>query len=159
MSSPSEDVETIKRRLSEDTSEEFLEQVASTIVDHISDSFPEISLKARPMDAVLDEFSEKKLEEVNSTGQYERKLNYLRSYLEDEAEIESTEELTSEDVERYDKWRKYESLDRDEPLADTTLSDDMYLFREFICYMIEHRLAPARFEKSVEIPEIDYAGG
>jgi site-specific recombinase XerC len=111
------------------------------------------------MEAVLGEFRGKKLEEVESTGQYRRKLDYLQTYLEDEADIESTEDLTSEDVEQYDTWRKYESLPRDEPLADTTLSDDMYLFREFVQYLIEHRMAPVRFEKCVEIPEIDYAGG
>jgi hypothetical protein len=154
-----DDVEFLKQHLSGDPPEELLEQIASTVVDHMADSFPELSLKSRPMEAVLDEFREKKLEEVESTGQYRRKLDYLQTYLEDEALIESTEDLTSEDVEQYDTWRQYESLPRDEPLADTTLSDDMYLFREFIRYLIEHRMAPVRFEKSVEIPDIDYAGG
>ena len=154
-----DDVEFLKQHLSGDPSEELLEQIASTVVDHMADSFPELSLKSRPMEAVLDEFREKKLEEVESTGQYRRKLDYLQTYLEDEALIESTEDLTSEDVEQYDTWRQYESLPRDEPLADTTLSDDMYLFREFIRYLIEHRMAPVRFEKCVEIPDIDYAGG
>ena len=154
-----DDVEFLKQHLSGDPSEELLEQIASTVVDRMADSFPELSLKSRPMEVVLDEFREKKLEEVESTGQYRRKLDYLQTYLEDEVRIESTEDLTSEDVERYNKWRKYESLPRDEPLADTTLSDDMYLFREFIRHLIEHRMAPVRFEKCVEIPEIDYAGG
>jgi len=36
------------------------------------------------MDEVLEDFGDDKLEEVDSTGQYERKLNYLRTYLEDE---------------------------------------------------------------------------
>lgn len=154
-----DDVEFMKQRLSEDPTEEFLEQIASTVVDQMADSFPELSLKSRPMGEVLDEFREKKLEEVGSTGQYKRKLNYLQTYLEDEARVETSEDLTSEDVERYDTWRKYESLSRDEPLADTTLRDDMYLFHEFIQYLIEHRMAPVRFEKCVEIPEIDYEGG
>jgi site-specific recombinase XerD len=137
----------------------FLEQIASTVVDRMADSFPELSLKSRPMDEVLEDFGDDKLEEVDSTGQYERKLNYLRTYLEDEACVETSDDLTSEDVEGYKKWRKYESLSRDEPLARTTLRDDMYLFREFIQYMIEHRMAPARFEKRIEIPEIDYESG
>jgi integrase len=107
----------------------------------------------------LNEFREKKLEEVDSTSQYERKLNYIQTYFEDELCIETTEELTSEDVQRYATWRKYESLPREKPLEDTTLRDDLYLFREFIRYMIEHRLAPIRFEKCIEIPEIDYAVG
>ena len=154
-----DDVEFLKQHLSGDPPEELLEQIASTVVDHMADSFPELSLKSRPMEEVLSEFREKKLEEVNSTGQYKRKLNYLQTYLEDEACVETTEDLTSEDVERYDKWRKYESLSRDEPLSDTTLRDDMYLFREFIRHLIEHRMAPVRFEKCVEIPEIDYDGG
>ncbi len=154
-----DDVEFLKQHLSGDPSEELLEQIASTVVDRMADSFPELSLKSRPMDEVLEDFGDDKLEEVDSTGQYKRKLNYLRTYLEDEACVETSDDLTSEDVEGYKKWRKYESLSRDEPLARTTLRDDMYLFREFIQYMIEHRMAPARFEKRIEIPEIDYESG
>ncbi len=100
-----DDVEFLKQHLSGDPSEELLEQIASTVVDRMADSFPELSLKSRPMEVILDEFREKKLEEVESTGQYRRKLDYLQTYLEDEARIESTEDLTSEDVERYNKWR------------------------------------------------------
>jgi hypothetical protein len=154
-----DDVEFVKQQLSEDPTEELLEQIASTVVNQMADSFPELSLKSRPMNEVLSEFRERKLEEVKSKGQYGGKLDHLKTYLEDEARIETTEDLTSEDVERYNKWRKYESLPRDKPLADSTLSDDMYLFREFIRYLVEHRLAPVRFEKCVDIPEIDYNGG
>ena len=154
-----DDEEFLKQRLSEDPSEEFLEAIASTVVDEMSESFPELSLKSRPMDEVLNGFREKKLEAVDSTGQYKRKLNYLQTYLEDEARVETTDDLTSEDVERYDKWRKYESLDRDEPLSNTTLRDDMYLFREFIQHLIEHRMAPVRFEKCVNIPDNDSGEG
>lgn len=154
-----DDVEFVKKRLSEDPTEEFLEQIASTVVDQMEDSFPELSLKSRSMGEVLNEFREQKLDEVKSKGQYRRKLDYLQTYLEEEARVETTDDLTSEDVGRYDKWRKYESLPRDEPLMDTTLSDDMYLFREFIRYLIEHRMAPGRFETCVNIPKIDYAGG
>jgi site-specific recombinase XerC len=154
-----DDVEFVKQRLSEDPTEEFLEQIASTVVDQMADSFPELSLKSRSMEEVLNEFREQKLDEVKSPGQYRRKLDYLQTYLEEEARVETTDDLTSEDVGRYDKWRKYESLSRDEPLMDTTLRDDMYLFREFIRHLIEHRMAPVRFETCVNIPEIDYAGG
>ncbi len=48
-----DDVEILKERLSEDPTEEFLEQIASTVVDEIADSFPELSLKSRPMMEVL----------------------------------------------------------------------------------------------------------
>jgi len=154
-----DDVEFLKQHLSGDPSEELLEQIASTVVDRMADSFPELSLKSRPMDDVLEDFGDDKLEKVDSTGQYERKLNYLRTYLEDEARVETSDDLTSEDVDGYKKWRKYESLSRDEPLARTTLRDDMYLFREFIQYLIEHRMAPARFENRIEIPEVDYQNG
>jgi hypothetical protein len=154
-----DDEEFLKQRLSEDPSDEFLEAIASTVVDEMSESFPELSLKSRPMGEVLAEFREKKLEAVDSTGQYKRKLNYLQTFLELEVRAETTDDLSSEDVERYDTWRKYESLDRDEPLSDSTLRDDMYLFREFIQHLIEHRMAPVRFEKSVNIPEIEYESG
>ncbi|APE95716.1 hypothetical protein [Halodesulfurarchaeum formicicum] len=154
-----DDVEFLKQHLSGDPSEELLEQIASTVVDHIEDSFPELSLKSRSMEVVFDEFRQKKLDEVESTEQYTRKLDYIQTYFKDVIRVDSTDDLTSEYIEEYYKWRKYESLTRDKPLADTTLKDDMYLFREFIRYLIEHRMAPVRFEKSVRMPEIDYAGG
>lgn len=159
MSDQADDVEILKERLSEDPSEDFLEQIASTVVDEIADSFPELSLKTRPMGDVLEEFREKKLDEVDSKNHFSKKLDYLRTYLLQEIGVETTEDLTSEDVERYDKWRKYESLDREEPLSDNTLRDDMYLFREFIQHLVEHRMAPVRFEKSVKIPEVDHEAG
>lgn len=159
MSNQPDDVEFLKQHLSGDPSEELLERIASTVVDQIADSFPELSLKSRPMDEVLSDFREQKLKEVDSTGQYERKLDYLQAYLEAEVAVETSDDLSSEDVEGYEDWRRDESLPREEPLASSTLRDDMYLFREFIQYMIEHRMAPARFEKRINIPEVDYANG
>ncbi|MFB6359784.1 MAG: hypothetical protein ABEH59_00515, partial [Halobacteriales archaeon] len=50
-------------------------------------------------------------------------------------------------------------LDRDEPLSDVTLQDDMYLFREFIGYLIEHGLAPVRYYHLIDIPEINSEKG
>lgn len=159
MSNRPDDVEILKERLSEDPTEEFLEQIASTVVDEIADSFPELSLKSRPMREVLEEFRDAKLAEVGSTSQYDRKLDYLQTYLQEEIDVETTEDLASEDVKRYKNWRKYESLPREEPLSKNTLRDDMYLFREFIQHLIEHRMVPVRFEKAVEIPEVDHDAG
>src|SRR6056297_2568310 len=62
-----DDVEFLKQHLSGDPSEELLEQIASTVVDRMADSFPELSLKSRPMDEVLEDFGGDKLEEVDST--------------------------------------------------------------------------------------------
>ncbi len=159
MSDRPDDVEILKERLSEDPTDDFLEQIASTVVDEIEDSFPELSLKSRPMADVLKKFRKKKLDEVKSEDQYNRKLDYIRTYLLTEVGIETTNDLTSEDVERYNQWRKYESLDREKPLSDNTLRDDMYLFGEFIEYLAEHRMVPVRFERSIEIPEVDYGAG
>lgn len=145
MSDRQDDVEFLKQRLSDDPTEDFLEDIASTVVDEIADSFPEFSLKSRPMDDVLEEFRGNKLEEVSSKTQYIRKIKYIQTYLQEEAGVEMTQALTSEDVERYRKWRKYDSLPREKPLTDNTLRDDMYLFREFIQYLIEHRMAPSVF--------------
>jgi len=159
MSKRFDDVEFLKQHLSGDPSEELLDKIASTVVDEIAESFPELSSKSRHIDEALDDFRDDKLDEVNSTRQYKRKLDYLQTYLRDEICIETTDELESEDIERYRKWRKYDSLSREEPLADSTLSDDMYLFREFIQYLNQHRLVPDHFEKCIEIPEGDRKSG
>jgi hypothetical protein len=159
MSDSADDVEILKERLSEGPSEEFLEQVASTVVDEMAESFPELSLKTRPIAEALEEFREMKIEDIGSERQYNRKLDYLRAYLLDVVDGQTTDDISSEDVKRYKKWRKYESLNREKPLSKNTLRDDMYLFREFIQYLTEHRMAPVRFEKCIQIPEVDYAAG
>jgi len=102
-----EEVEIVKQRLSDGPRDELLEEIASIVVDHMDDSFPELSLKSRPMDKVLHEFREKKLAEVDSKNQYNRKFDYLERYLVEKEEIETTEELRSEDIDGYNYWRKY----------------------------------------------------
>lgn len=154
-----DDVDWLKQRLADDPSDDVLEDIATTVVDEIADTFPEFALKSRPMEAVLTEFRAHKLEAVETTSHYARKLAYLETYLYEEAGVETTEDLTSEDVQRYRQWRKYESLARDKPLADNTLRDDLYLFREFIRYLVEHRMAPMRFERCVEIPQVGSGQG
>lgn len=139
--------------------DELVDQVASSVVDQLTTEFSEMTRKSRPLTEVLEDFRKQKLDEVESHGQYNRKINYLKEYLQAEIDADTTDHLTSEDIERYDEWRKYESLDREEPLSNTTLRDDMYLFREFVRYMIKHRMVPVRFEKLIEIPVVDYGSG
>lgn len=159
MSDSSDKADKIKKVLSEDPSEAVLDQVASAVVDELTDSIPELSLESKPVDDVLQGFREQKLNSIESKAQYARKLDYIQTYLTEVVGAEMTDDLDSEDIERYSQWRKYESLSRDKPLEDSTLSDDMYLFGEFIQYLIEHHAAPVRFEKCINIPEVDYAGG
>ena len=159
MSDYPDKVAVLKERLSEDPTDEFLEEIASTVVDEIADSFPELSLKSRPVMEILEKFRDKKLTDVDSTDQYETKFDYIRTYLQEEIDAETTDDLASEDIERYKNWRKYDSLPRAKPLSDNTLRDDMYLFREFVQHMIEHRMVPVRFEKAVKIPNVDYENG
>ena len=144
---------------STDQSGSISDLIATTVVEEMSDRFPELSRKSRLLDEVLEEFRELKLKEVSSTEQYNRKFDYIHEYFENEIEATTTEEFTSEQVKRYKNWRKYESLDREKPLAKSTLRDDMYLFGELIGYMIEHGMVPARFANAVEKPEIDDTNG
>lgn len=139
--------------------DEFVDRVASSLVEKMSSEFPEITIKSKQLDDVLDDFREKKLEEVDSHDHYNRKIDYIEQYLISEINADTTDGLTSQDVERYEKWRKYDSLDRDKPLADNTLRDDLYLFREFIQYMAKHRMVPVRFKDLIEIPKVDYKSG
>jgi hypothetical protein len=142
-----------------DLPKELLEQVASVVVEEMAESFSELSLNSRPLDEVLQEFREDKLESVDSEEQYSTKFDYIQEYLLEEIDAQTTEELTTEEVERYSRWRKYESLQREEPLSSNTLRDDMYLFREFVQHLVKHKMSPSRFEKVIEIPVVDYDAG
>lgn len=159
MSDKIDEEELIIQRLSEDPSEELLEQIASSVVDQMEDSFPELTLNSRPVMEMLKKFKDNKLEEVESEDNYETKIEYIQTYLDEEISAETTDDLTSEMVEQYYNWRKYESLSREKPLGKSTLSDDMYLFREFITYLIGHRLVPERYKRAVEIPTINHNKG
>lgn len=149
------EVAEIKKQLSDDPSDEFLEKVATAVKSELEESIPELTFNSRPLEDVLDDFRTKKFDQVTSERQYERKLNYIETYLTNVQNIESTDQLTSEIVESYSQWRKYDSLDREKPLEPTTLQDDMYLFREFIQHLISHNLAPVRFEYVIDIPTVD----
>jgi len=155
MTDDAEEVEEIKERLSNDPSDELLESIASTIVDQMEQSFPELSFKVQDIEDTIEAFREQKLEDIESERQYSTKIDYILDYFVDEVGAETTHDLTSEDIGHFDTWRKYESLDRDEPMSDKTLSDDIYLFDEFISHMVEHKLVPARFIEQVEQPDVN----
>jgi len=152
-------VDLLKKKLSDNPNDELITLIASTVVDEMGDQFPELKIRSRKIQEVIEEFREKKLGEVRSERQYSRKIDYIETYFHTEVTHTVTDELTSEDIERYRKWRKYESLHRDDPLSDTTLRDDMYLFRDFVEYLAEHKLVPVRLTKSIDIPQINYEGG
>lgn len=159
MAAGTEEIETIRELLSDNPSESFLQLIASAVKDELEDSIPELTLNSKPMIDALDDFREIKLAQVGAKSHYKRKLTYVESYLVDVKAIGSTGDLTSEIVQQYTDWRKYDSLDRDEPLSNVTLQDDMYLFREFIRYLVEHRFAPVRFLQIIEIPKTNPEAG
>jgi site-specific recombinase XerC len=155
MTGETDEIKKIKEQLSNDPSDELLESLAATIVAEMEDSFPELSFKIQAIEDTIESFRDEKLEEVDSEQQYATKIDYVLEYFVNEVGVETTDDLTSEDIGRFDTWRKYESLTRENPLSDKTLSDDMYLFDEFVAFMIEHKLVPARFAEQVEQPDTD----
>ncbi|MFC6875469.1 hypothetical protein [Halobellus marinus] len=60
------DAEVLKQILSGDPSEELVEKVASAVVEEFEESFPELSLKSRPLADALEDFRTDKLAEVRS---------------------------------------------------------------------------------------------
>ncbi|MFB6359783.1 MAG: hypothetical protein ABEH59_00510, partial [Halobacteriales archaeon] len=95
------DIETLLALLSEDPSDEFLEQVATAVKEQLEDSIPELTLNVRSMADVLDDFEDQKREDVNNESPYVTKIEYLRTYLLDEQDLKSTDELSSQIVEKY----------------------------------------------------------
>ncbi|MFB6197728.1 MAG: hypothetical protein ABEI52_05585 [Halobacteriaceae archaeon] len=138
--------------LSEELSQELASDIAETVVEQLDDQFDELGLKSESLETVLADFQTRKMQDVAVERQYRRKIGYIETYLTEVRDRQATDDLTDKDIEGYERWRKRESLDRDAPLAASTLQDDMYLFREFVRYLIEHRMAPARFEHHVRIP-------
>lgn len=153
------DQEEIVGELEEHIADEFSEKIAAAVVDEMDDKFQQFSLKSCPLVEALEEFREEKLNEIKSTRQYNRKFDHMKDYLRNEVPYSSTSDLTIDDVRRYYNWRKYDSRDAEEPYADSTLSDDMYLFREFIRFMEGNQLVPRGYQDIVVIPDVDYQSG
>jgi integrase len=153
------DQEEIVGELEEHIADEFSEKIAAAVVDEMDDKFQQFSLKSCPLVEALEEFREEKLNEIKSTRQYNRKFDHMKDYLRNEVPYSSTSDLTIDDVRRYYNWRKYDSRDAEEPYADSTLSDDMYLFREFIRFMEGNQLVPRGYQDVVVIPDVDYQSG
>lgn len=153
------DQEEIVGELEEHIADEFSEKIAAAVVDEMDDKFQQFSLKSCPLVEALEEFREEKLNEIKSTRQYNRKFDHMKDYLTNEVPYSSTSDLTIDDVRRYYNWRKYDSRDAEEPYADSTLSDDMYLFREFIRFMEGNQLVPRGYQDVVVIPDVDYQSG
>lgn len=141
------------------SSEETAELIASKVIDQFGESFAHLTLDSDDLHTRLDEFEEQKLEDVESKNNYETKIEYIRQYFNEETDVNKTDELTGADIKGYYDWRKYESLDRDEPLKKSTLSDDMYLFREFVEELADNQYVPLRFKNHVEIPNINPRDG
>lgn len=137
----------------------FSDTIATAVVDKMDDEFQRLSLQSSPLNEVIEDFREEKLGEIESTSQYNRKIDQIKNYLTNELPYTSTSDLTIDDVRTYYRWRKYDSRDSEEPYKDSTLSDDMYLFREFIEYLEGKELVPRRFRDAVEIPDVDYRNG
>lgn len=135
------------------------EEIVSRVISEMKNEFPELEIRSKNLNAVLSKFRKKKLASVDSKRQYGTKLDYIEQYFTEEVDADTTDELSSEDIEEYSDWRKYQSLDREKPLSDVTLRDDLYLFREFNTYLARHKLIPLRFLKVIKIPEIDYKSG
>mgnify|MGYP002760483596 FL=1 len=153
------DQEEIVGELEEHIADEFSEKIAAAVVDEMDDKFQQFSLKSCPLVEALEEFREEKLNEIKNTRQYNRKFDHMKDYLTNEVPYSSTSDLTIDDVRRYYNWRKYDSRDAEEPYADSTLSDDMYLFREFIRFMEGNQLVPRGYQDVVVIPDVDYQSG
>ena len=135
------------------------EEIVSRVISEMKNEFPELEIRSKNLDDVLSKFRKKKLASVDSKRQYRTKLDYIEQYFTEEIDAETTDELSSEDIEEYSDWRKYQSLNREKPLSDVTLKDDLYLFREFITYLAKHKLVPLRFVHVIDIPSIDYQSG
>jgi len=150
-------VEEVRSHLSANPSEDFVEELAEQIVENLDLS--DIGMRDNNVADALDSFCQAKLQEVESKKQYNRKLEYIAEYVTTEIEATRTLDLTAADIRGYKQWRKYESLDREEPLADSTLQDDMYLYREFIEYLISSKYLPHRMLTQIDIPTVDYQNG
>lgn len=143
--------------LPENPSEEVIDELADRIAENIELS--DLATSDEPISDALTSFSDLELKEIDTEDGYETKIEYIREYFETEVDAKSTKDLTAAEVRGYNPWRKYDSLDREEPLADNTLKDDMYLYREFIQYLISNGYIPARMVGQVEIPSVDRQAG
>lgn len=156
-----ESIDLISDRVSDAVVNQVLDDLADEISPEILRAIRGDGLESMPPAKGIERFLEKKSESVapGTLAQHETKLGYLREYLVEELGLEDLNEFTPRDAEDYKRWRREESLDREEPLAPKTLKDDMHLYRQFLDYMARLRATSDDVPEVVEIPRLDTGEG
>jgi hypothetical protein len=149
-------------------SERVSDQVADEVVEDLMGELPpEIAeavggdLEPMPPAEGIERYLQEKSEEVagGTLQQYRQKMESVDRYLTDELGLDSLDELSARQAEDFKRWRRYESLDREEPMARKTLKDDMHLFQGFLRYMARLRAVSADAYEAVEIPSLKHNEG
>jgi len=157
----------------DDIAERVSEEVSDAVVDDLLDDLttelpPKLvqELQGGELEPLapskgLKRFRKKKKKDVKAStfGQHETKLGYVEEYFVDVLGLENLNDLTSRQAEDYEDWRECDSLDREEPLAQKTLKDDMHLYKEFLGHMVKARAVPADAYEIVEVPELENGEG
>lgn len=151
------DLREVIEDVSRETAEEIISDASNEIAAAVAKELD--SLDPITPEESIEEFISIKSEEVENIDQVKTKLGYFEEYLCDELGLENLNNLTPHQMLRYNEWRRYESLDRDEPLAKTTLEDDMYLINEFIKHMVTIRAVEGTVLTAIRFPELDDGDG
>lgn len=163
MSDLPDDLDLFVDAIIDQLSNELSDAVIDNIIDDLQDELPpklEQELRGGQLEPIspsdgIDRFWEQSKQAdvgANSVSQYKTKLAYIEEFLTQVVEIENLNNLSPRQAEEYEGWRKYDSLDREKPLAGPTLEDDMYLYKEFLEYMTRIRGVPADTYEIVEVP-------
>lgn len=83
-----------------------------------------------------------------------RSLLYFSEYC-NERGIENLNDLTERHVDEYKLWRKYESSDQVDQLAQKTMRDEMFLFRAFLRYLKSIIAVKSGLADAVQIPPLE----
>lgn len=148
--------ERVSEQVADELREELLSELPPEIVQKLSGD-----LESMAPEEGVSRYLEEKGEEVSpgTLEQYRVKMAYVERYLTDVCELTSLDDLTPRQAADFKRWRREESLDREEPLARKTLKDDMHLFQGFLKHMARLRAVQAEAYEAVEIPKLTYGDG
>ncbi|OYR56473.1 tyrosine-type recombinase/integrase [Halorubrum halodurans] len=128
---------------------EALDELAQTILKDYN------ALKPLTPEQAVDKYLESLEEEVLSStiAGYERDLGHFVRYC-DKIDLENVNDLGGREIDGFEKWRRNESSEKVDSLANKTMRDDLYLFRAFVEYLEKIEAVPRGTAKKVDIPEL-----
>ena len=118
------------------------------------------TLKPITPEQAVDKYLDAREDELtpNTLAGYDRNLGHFVRYC-DKVDLENLNELGGREIDGFEKWRRKESSEKVDSLANKTMKDNLHLLQNFLTYLEKIEAVPRGTAEKVDIPKLDDGEG